>query len=65
MASIGKPKIPIKASDLKQAIFNKNKSLESKNKALEYSLQDQEKQLKSLNGEYILNLKNLQSFSRC
>ena len=52
MASIGKPRIPIKASDLKQAILKKNKSLEAKNKTLESSVKVQEKQLKSLEKEY-------------
>ena len=52
MASLGKPKIRIKASDLKQAVLKKNKFLESKNKVLESSLKDKEKELKSLEKEY-------------
>ena len=51
MASLGKPRIPIKASDLKQAVLKKNKKLESRNKALESNLKDKEKELKSLDKE--------------
>ena len=40
MATLGKPKIQIKKSDLKQAVLKKNKSLEAKNKSLELSIKD-------------------------
>ena len=52
MGSIGKRKIPISNKDLKKAVVNANKKLESKNKSLEKSIKDQEKELKSLNKEY-------------
>ena len=64
MASLGKPKIPIKASDLKQAVLKKNKFLESKNKVLESSLKDKEKELKSLEKEYNSETKKLSSLSK-
>ena len=58
MASIGKPKIPIKTSDLKQAVLRKNKSLQIKNKALDSSIEDKEKELKSLEKECSSKSKN-------
>ena len=64
MASLGKPKIPIKASDLKQAVLKKNKFLESKNKVLESSVKDKEKELKSLEKEYSSETKKLVSLSK-
>jgi len=64
MASLGKPRIPIKASDLKQAVLKKNKFLESKNKVLESSLKDKEKELKSLEKEYNSETKKLVSLSK-
>ena len=51
MATLGKPKIQIKKSDLNQAIIRKNKSLEAKNKSLELSIKDKEKSIKELDGE--------------
>ena len=64
MASLGKPRIPIKASDLKQAVLKKNKFLESKNKVLESSVKDKEKELKSLEKEYNSETKKLVSLSK-
>jgi len=64
MASLGKPRIPIKASDLKQAVLKKNKFLESKNKVLESSVKDKEKELKSLEKEYNSETKKLASLSK-
>ena len=48
MASLGKPRIRVKASDLKQAILKKNKALASKNKALESTLKEKAKALKEV-----------------
>ena len=64
MASLGKPRIPIKASDLKQAVLKKNKFLESKNKVLESTLKDKEKELKSLEKEYNSETKNLHYYQK-
>jgi len=52
MGSISKRKIPISNKDLKKAVLNANKKLESRNKSLEKSIKDQEGQLKSLSKEY-------------
>ena len=55
MAEFGqrrKPVIPVKKSDLKQAILKKNKALEEKNKGLDASLKSKNKELKSLDKEY-------------
>ena len=52
MGSISKRKIPISNKDLKKAVVNVNKKLESKNKSLEKSIKDQKGQLKSLDKEY-------------
>jgi DNA repair exonuclease SbcCD ATPase subunit len=52
MGSISKRKIPISNKDLKKAVVNANKKLESKNKSLEKSIKDQKGQLKSLDKEY-------------
>ena len=51
MATLGKPKIQIKQSDLNKAIIRKNKSLEAKNKLLESSIKDKEKSIKELDKE--------------
>jgi len=59
-----KPKIPISAKDLKQAILKKNKKIESKNKVLESSVKDKEKELKSLEKEYSSETKKLVSLSK-
>ena len=64
MASIGKPKVRISSKDLKQAVLNKNKSLESKNKVIESSLKDKEKELKSLEKTYNSETKKLASLSK-
>ena len=64
MATLSKPKIRIKASDLKQAILKKNRALESRNKALGSSLKDKEKELKSLEKEYNSETKKLVSLSK-
>ena len=64
MATLSKPKIRIKASDLKQAILKKNKALESRNKVLGSSLKDKEKELKSLEKEYNSETKKLASLSK-
>ena len=64
MATLSKPKIRIKASDLKQAILKKNRALESRNKALGSSLKDKEKELKSLEKEYNSETKKLASLSK-
>ena len=44
--------IPVKKSDLKQAVLKKNKALEEKNKGLDASLKSKNKELKSLDKEY-------------
>lgn len=62
MATLGKPKIQIKKSDLNQAVLKKNKSLEAKNKSLELSIKDKEKIIKGLDKEvksYDSELKSL------
>ena len=62
MAEFGQRKktiIPIKKSDLKQAILKKNKALEDKNKVLESSNKDQRERLKSLEKEYVEESKKL------
>ena len=48
MASVSKRKVFISGKDLKKAVLNANKKLESKNKSLEKSIKDQKGQLKSL-----------------
>jgi chromosome segregation ATPase len=52
MASVSKRKVFISGKDLKKAVVNANKKLESKNKSFEKSIKDQEKQLKSLSEKY-------------
>ena len=64
MASLGKPRIRISSKDLKQAVLKKNKSLESKNRALGCSIKDKEKELKSLEKEYSSETKKLISLSK-
>ena len=51
MASIGKPKIQIKKSDLNQAILKKNKSLDARNSRLDTNIKDKENDIKSLDKE--------------
>ena len=64
MATLSKPKIRVKASDLKKAILKKNRALESRNNVLESSLKDKEKELKFLEKEYNSETKKLTSLSR-
>ena len=60
MAKIGgKKKLPISNSDLKKAIVKRNNSLSAKNKFIEKSIKDKEKELKFLNKEFDSESKRL------
>ena len=64
MASIGKRKIPIKKSDLNQAILKKNKSLDARNKTLDKNIKNKESDIKWLDKETKSLNNNIKSLSK-
>ena len=63
MASIGKRKIPIKKSQLNQAVLKKNNSLKNKNEYLQSQIKESESKLKDLESQEKVAFNRIKQFA--